>query len=226
MKSIINKIANKIGIKEQPSISHEEKGIQELGHRNYVGGMWDEIGKLQYDFLLSNGLKPGDVFLDIACGSLRAGRHLIPYLNAGNYLGMDKEKSLIDLGLKHEMNEQVTKSKSPEFVISKDFEFQKFTKQANFAIAQSLFTHLPPNLINLCFQKLKGNFQKNGIFYATYQFSKDKIVNPLEPNDLGMFKYTPEEVIQFGKSNGWNVEIIGDWNHPRNQQIVKYTLMK
>lgn len=56
-----------------------------LGHRSYVGGCWDEIGKLQFDFMLKEGLKPEHYFLDVACGSLRAGLHFIPYLEVGHY---------------------------------------------------------------------------------------------------------------------------------------------
>lgn len=48
-------------------------GMYLLGHREYVGGMWDEIGKLQFNFLLSRGLRPEHVFLDIACGPLGGG---------------------------------------------------------------------------------------------------------------------------------------------------------
>jgi len=27
---------------------------------------------------------------------------------------------------------------------------------------------------------------------------------------------------QFGKETGWQVEYIGDWNHPRGQKMVCY----
>jgi D-alanyl-lipoteichoic acid acyltransferase DltB (MBOAT superfamily) len=54
-------------------------------HRDKVGGLWDVMGKLQFDFLKANGLMPEHSFLDIACGSFRAGRFLIDYLECGNY---------------------------------------------------------------------------------------------------------------------------------------------
>lgn len=49
-------------------------------HRIAVGGMWDEIGKLQFEFMVKQGLKPHHKFLDIGCGSLRGGYslHSIP----------------------------------------------------------------------------------------------------------------------------------------------------
>jgi len=37
-------------------------------HRSYVGGQWDVLGKLQFEFLLQRGLRPDDILLDIACG--------------------------------------------------------------------------------------------------------------------------------------------------------------
>ena len=53
-------IANKVLNREEP-------------HRGVVGGMWDEIGKLQFEFMVKQGLKSEHKFLDIGCGSLRGG---------------------------------------------------------------------------------------------------------------------------------------------------------
>lgn len=221
LKELFRKItAGKSFIKES------DAGIEQVGHRRYVGGRWDEIGKLQFDFLVKQGLKPDDVFVDVACGSLRAGIHFIPYLGSGNYLGIEKETTLVDLGLEKELGADLAEAKSPEFVISDSFEFNNFSKNANFGIAQSLFTHLPPELIELCFRNLREKFDDSGSFFATYFFSKVEIDNGKNSHDHGKFFYTREQVTAFGESTGWDVEIIGDWNHPRDQQIVKYTPKK
>ena len=42
-------------------------------HRDSVGGLWDEVGQLQVDFLVSRGLMQHHKLLDIGCGSLRGG---------------------------------------------------------------------------------------------------------------------------------------------------------
>ena len=162
--------------------------------------------------------------MDIACGSLRAGIHFIPYLNEGNYLGIDKELSLIELGLEHELGKEMEIAKAPEFVVSNSFEFDKFSKVPDFAIAQSLFTHLPPPYIHDCLDKLSQHFQPGGTFFATFFVIKRKIRNPKIPHDHQVFSYTKAEIKDFGRQNGWNVEYIGDWSHPRNQQMVKYKL--
>ena len=58
-------------------IPEGEVGIKLLGHRKYVGGKWDEIGKLQFEFMKSQGVKPSDIVIDVGCGSFRGGIHFI-----------------------------------------------------------------------------------------------------------------------------------------------------
>jgi hypothetical protein len=57
--------------------------------RRIVGGEWDEIGRLQFDFLKGAGLKLRHVLLDVGCGRLRGGVHFVAYLERGNYVGID-----------------------------------------------------------------------------------------------------------------------------------------
>ncbi|NOZ12195.1 MAG: hypothetical protein GXO69_00945 [Acidobacteria bacterium] len=199
-----------------------EQGIKKRGHREYVGGMWDEIGQLQFDFLLRKGLKPDSFLLDIACGSLRLGVKVIPYLQASHYLGIEKEGSLVKAGLENELDPALRAEKEPNIVISDSFEFEKFEKKADFAIAQSLFTHLSPALITLCFRKLYLYLQDDGVFYATYFETDRKIKNPKKSHAHAIFSYTQEEMIDFGEMNGFTADYIGNWNHPRNQVIVEY----
>jgi len=43
--------------------------VKQGKHRHIIGGMWDEIGQLQLDYMKSQGLKPYDKLLDIGCGA-------------------------------------------------------------------------------------------------------------------------------------------------------------
>lgn len=199
-----------------------DEGIRAMGHREYIGGHWDEIGNLQLEFLKSRGLKPASYLLDIACGSLRLGVKAIPYLQPGHYLGVEKESGLVEAGLNEELDPAVRQSHSPRIVISDSFEFEKLAQKADFAIAQSLFSHLPPNLINDCFRKLHPCMSDCGVFYATYFEVDTPRKNPDKPHDHGYFAYTQSEMLSFGDANGFASTYIGDWNHPRNQKIVEY----
>ena len=67
-------------------------------HRKFVGGMWERIGRHQFDFLRDRGLRPEHRLLDVGCGALRGGVHFIRYLNVGGYYGIDINASLLAAG--------------------------------------------------------------------------------------------------------------------------------
>jgi hypothetical protein len=198
-----------------------ERLIQIVGHRNYIGGGWDKIGKLQLNFLLEHGLTPSHCFLDIACGSLRGGVHFIDYLEPGNYLGIDKERKLIELAIEKELGDSVYKNKKPEFVISDRFEFNKFSKKPKFSIAQSLFTHLTPEDIRLCLGNLRDFVDTGHILFATFSEGRSSL-NRKRSHSIVMLKYSKVEMEAFGQQTGWKASYIGDWDQPRGQLMMKY----
>jgi hypothetical protein len=77
-------------------LSSEE--IRNKEHRALFGGLWDELGRLQLEFLVEAGLEPRHKLLDIGCGCLRGGIHYLDYLDEGNYFGLDVNSSLIEAG--------------------------------------------------------------------------------------------------------------------------------
>lgn len=195
--------------------------MTELDHREYVGGLWDQMGKLQFNFLLKAGLKPEHVLLDVACGSLRAGSRFIPYLNKGNYLGIEKNALVLDKGIKEELGQKLLLDKNPHFVVSSIFDFQVFPKRPDYAIAQSLFTHLTPPSILLCLKNLKA-FAPDVKFYVTY-LKGNRSGNPNADHHAHCFWYSENDMRSFGEQTGWKMHYIGDWKHPRKQLIVLYT---
>jgi len=216
---------NKKAFDKFDEVKQGKAAIKEIGHRRYVGGVgknWHLIGMLQFKFLIKQGLQPHHKLLDIACGSLRAGIHFIPFLNTGNYLGIDKEKDLINAGKNIELGKELYDLKKPELTLSDSFDFSGFTQQPDFAIAQSLFTHLPPDMIEDCFSKTYKFMKTKGRFFATFFISKNKLENPDKPHDRLGYWFTKQQVVSFGKTAGFDVNFIGEWNHPRGQQIVEY----
>jgi hypothetical protein len=166
------------------------QSVDNLGHRAYVGGLWEAIGRLQFRFMIERGLEPQHVFLDVACGSLRGGVRFIPYLEPGCYLGLDIKQELIDIGIKHE----------------------------------SLFTHLTANHILLCLDNLREIAKTSTQFYVTFFEADRPVKNPKRSHPHAGFAYTRDQMTEFGAACGWATRYIGDWNHPRQQKILQYSV--
>ena len=176
---------------------------------------------MQFDYLVSRGLRPEHVFLDIACGSLRGGIHFIPYLDRGHYLGLDQDEALIRCGLDRELEPAMREQKAPEFVVSDSFEFDRFSKVADFSLAQSLFTHLVVPDIELCLRNLSSYAGAQHQFYATFH-NGDGTSNPPESGPHKNFLYSPDELAEMGTRTGWHADHLGDWGHPRGQEMMLF----
>src|SRR5262249_7117075 len=137
-----------------PSLSDLQQG---------VGGAWDEIGQLQFDYLVSQGLKPDDAFLDLGCGVLRGGRHFISYLEAGNYYGIDANPDMIRVG-DEVVAQSGSTSKQPTLRVTETFDID-FGRQFDKGLALSVFTHLPINSIYRALVNIGDQFRGGGFFY-------------------------------------------------------------
>jgi SAM-dependent methyltransferase len=135
-----------------------------------IGGMWSDLGKLQFDFLKSQGLKPKQKLLDIGCGTLRGGRLFIRYLDRGNYYGMDISEEAIAWG-KELVEREGLSGKSPQLAVnkSKNLKLNDYKKEAfDYIFAQSVFSHLPKEMIIECFENIGNVMTNNGSFFFTF----------------------------------------------------------
>lgn len=208
----------------RPTYLHGPEGIRQVGHREYVGGLWDEVGRLQLRFLESRGLRSRHHLLDIGCGSLRGGVHFIRYLEPGRYMGVDKEQELLRLGAEQEVGPAIMAAKRPTLLAFADFEFDRLPARPFFAWAHSLFTHLPMEHIRRCLANLRPVIRPHGVLYATFAEADEPQANPDEPHDHRLFSYTRHEMIEAGNATGWAVRYIGKWGHPRGQRMLRLTV--
>lgn len=190
-----------------------------LNHREYVGGDWDNIGDWQMKTLKQ--LPEFDVdkkFLDVACGSLRLGVKLIPFLNHGKYYGIDNNYEVLMAGVNEELG--AGKDKSPKFLCNEDFDFS-FVGQFDFAWSNSLFSHLNIGDITRCMKGLREVAHKDSVFYYTY-FYGDSSINPRYSHARKDFEYNEKELLLTAEN--WNLEFLGtEYHHPRGQHLVRCT---
>ena len=93
-------------------------------YKAYVGlpDRYDFMGATQFRLLTSLGLRAHHKLLDFGCGSLRAGKLFIPYLDAANYHGQDPNEWLIRDGIENELGADIKKVKKPHFSNLDSFE--------------------------------------------------------------------------------------------------------
>jgi SAM-dependent methyltransferase len=203
-------------------------------HRDMVGGLWDEIGRLQFEFLKKRGLLPEHTLLDVGCGSLRGGVHFVQYLHDERYCGLDINASLIEAG-KVELAAGRLLDKRPQLLVNDGFEFSRFAIQFDFALAISVFTHLFMNHISRCLVEIRKVLKPNGKFYATFFQAPHSIcLSPIlhEPGsvttfyDSDPFHYSHDELKMLAANAGLLVELIGDWEHPRSQKMACYSHLR
>lgn len=204
------------------SLPEGRDGVRAAGHREYVGGKWEEIGRLQFRFLVEQGVRPGHYLLDVGCGCLRAGVLFIPYLERGHYMGIDKEKVLLRRGIEEELGRTLYDLKRPRLVVSSSFDFERFDHRPDFALAQSLFTHLTDEDIRLCLRRLRPVMPEDGRFYATFFETSEPVDNRQRSHARLPFWYTREQMQGMAAGTGWDMTYIGDWSHPRDQKMLLF----
>lgn len=195
-------------------------GLARVGHRAYVGRDWDGMGSLQFRFLRAQGLASTDVLCDVGCGSFRTGRLLIPFLDRGHYLGLDRDAALVERGLTQELDPALVSDKAPELVISDRFEFGRFSRAPTVAWAVSLFTHLNAGDIMDCLTQLRRHSAVTCRCFATFFEVPSPVRNyRLSHPRLG-FHYTRAQVSEFGERAGWRAEYLGEWGDEVGRQMM------
>ncbi|WP_279477948.1 class I SAM-dependent methyltransferase [Aureimonas sp. SK2] len=205
------------------------------GHRDIIGGLWDEMGVLQRDYLLAHGMRGSDFILDIGCGSLRAGVQIVPVLEPGHYYGIDMLQDLLDAGWREEILPAGLEGKLPRgnLALSEEFVIPFPGVSFDIALAQSVFTHLPINHLRLCLYRLRPRMAPGGRFFCTFF-----VAPPSLPRDASMRHKPRGEVESFGwkdpfhvwrediefavEGMDWRFEGLHDWNHPRGQIMAHF----
>jgi cyclopropane fatty-acyl-phospholipid synthase-like methyltransferase len=206
-------------------------------HRRAIGGNWDIIGPLQLRFLISKGLKPESALLDIGCGSLRLGVRAVAYLDPGNYWGTDLNESLLEAGYEKEIVPAGLRDKlrRSNLVVDENFDFPGMPADFPFAIAQSVFTHLPLSYLVRCLFNLERHLRPGGMFFFTAFVVSEKAqpfsfvhngANVTTHPDKDPYHFTAMAILNSAKGLPWKAEYIGEWGHPRAQTMFAFTRLK
>lgn len=181
---------------------------------------WLALGAMQFDYLVSHGLAPGDRLLEIGCGNLRAGWRFIRYLDTGNYYGIDISPDILfaaqDTVAAYGLN-----GKLPVLTPVRDLAFE-FLPDAHFRVvhAHSVFSHSPPEVIDECLARVGRIMRSDGWFDFTF----DRTEGPEHQVLREDFYYRTETLVAMAEKHGLRARFMEDWEKlPHGQSKLRVT---
>ncbi len=173
MISIIRRIRAKLCHKRNRYLSRQKAKYLRVGANHYSAYIgepkeYDWLGASQFRLLCTLGLREHYRLLDFGCGSLRAGRLLILYLNRNCYFGIEPNKWLIKAGINKEIGKDIIKIKKPVFSYNDDFICTHFNVKFDFVLAQSIFSHCGKDLIKKGLEEFSNCINDSGLCVVTF----------------------------------------------------------
>ena len=160
-------------------------------------------GAAHLDFLKAQGLQPQHRLLDYGCGVMRTGLHAIPYLEPGNYCGVDIAASRIDKGRRMLEDAGIAPDRYRALVVSGCTFPELDGETFDYIWAQSVLTHMPIPEIRVMLRAARRLFAPGGRFYFT--FSTD--ARPVRRN-LKDFWYPESVMIAECEAAGYAIELV------------------
>jgi Methyltransferase domain len=184
-------------------------------YRSFVGppGNYDLVAAMVFNLLTCAGLRQYHKLLDIGCGSLRIGRLLIPYLNPGNYVGIEPNRWLVEDGIMNEVGWDQISLKRPTFSYRESL--QEFTDslEIDYALAQSIFSHCGLDLIDNWLMQVSMHLKPTGGMFATFFIAETDYQGKgwVYPTNV---KYKMDTISAIAARNGLKFTLL-EWKHPR-----------
>ncbi len=113
-------------------------GIEDADRYVFTDGV---SGQLQLELLKRQGCSPVSKVLEIGCGNLHAGMHLIQYLEIGSYVGVDPNAWLRETAMKNRQVRQLVKAKQAKFLSVDNFDASELGIKFDFVLSHSVLSH-------------------------------------------------------------------------------------
>jgi SAM-dependent methyltransferase len=211
-----------------PEAATSAADLARAPHRTVARGHWYEAGLWLFEYLRCQGLEPHHYVLDVGCGSLSAGIHLLPFLDDGHYYGLEGNGALLGAGVSIELPHAGIDQSRGHFIASDRFDLSEIRQPLDFAFANSLFASMSFNSVARCISSVVCKLGPSGRFYATwFENPNPGSFEPLVQSggtttypDHEPYHYPFALIANVCDAIGASVERIPESKHPRGESVL------
>jgi hypothetical protein len=204
-------------------------------HRSLVGSAWEAMGDLQLKLLMSNGLLPEHIVLDIGCGCLRAGVKIIPYLEPDHYFGIEWRQALMmKAGYRRELARAglETRLSRENLCVSLVAQHARLKDgSVDVGLCIGVMSHQPLNFLRIMLENAARYFKTGAKLYVSFYelaegepFAKP-FLNKAGTRSRGHkppFHYYRRDMEYAAKDTQWTPNYVGYWGEPDGQYLMVY----
>lgn len=144
---------------------------EQISSDRFIGGPrwnYERVGRLGFEVLLKEQLRPSSRVLDVGCGALRLGYWLMRFLDSGCYFGIEPQREMLQLGLDELIEPEVVARAGARFDHNTDFDFSVFGEPFDYAYARSVWTHASKPQIAAMLESFADTGASGAVFMASF----------------------------------------------------------
>lgn len=129
-------------------------------------------GRRQADLLFNAGCRPDSHVLEVGCGCLSAGMHLMDRLEPDHYVGIDPNEWLRETAIRRPEIRAITEAKRPVFLSNYEFDAAETGRKFDFVISHSILSHAAHHQLPLFLNNVGAVLSDSGQIFASLYLSE------------------------------------------------------
>jgi SAM-dependent methyltransferase len=169
--------------------------------------------------------------MEVGCGSLSAGRHLLKYLDEGRYWGFERDRELFDAGVQAELPRMGVAVERGYYLVNDTFDFTAIPVKFDLVITSSQVRLMTLNSVARMTASVLRQLAPAGRFVMTWPENPDpRSFEPIQWAD-GTITYPDREPFHYPfdvlarvfEAMGGRAVRVDDASHPRGESVMVIT---